>query len=397
MRHLSRIIHTVLSGPDRMLPRARLWARPLRIHLAINDYCNIRCPHCLRHTPSVPVNRGGLSVADLRRLVPWFRSAHFVALAGLGEPFIQKDLFDVIGMIHAEGAAVSIITNGTLLDEKAARKLVGHKLTVVNFSIDAGTREVFNRVRLGADFDKVVANIDRLVELKRRLNVPFPVMAINMTLMRDTLAEIEAVIDLAARWDIHLINAQTVMSLKDTPDRSQDVTNLEAQEALARAEPYARRAWVEIRYLPLSSDFETLAKDEEQGDLYAPGYRYRKTARKQPGVKGFYCPSLWNQMYVGVDGHMMYCCMADAELRERFGPIGRIQDADPGDLWNHEKVVNLRRSLLQGNPPEECRKCYALEQFGRRKTASMWRTEFTSLKGTFYRKPEDATEDGDEA
>ena len=66
--HLSRITHVLLSGPDRILPRARLWARPLRMQIAINDYCNLRCPHCLREVPSIKVDQNRLGVEDLRPL-----------------------------------------------------------------------------------------------------------------------------------------------------------------------------------------------------------------------------------------------------------------------------------------------------------------------------------------
>jgi MoaA/NifB/PqqE/SkfB family radical SAM enzyme len=380
LSHSQRFLHTLLSAPDRLAPLARLWARPLRIHLAINDVCNIRCPHCLRYAPSVKVNRGSLALGDLRRLAPWFRSAHTVALAGLGEPFLQKDLFDIIKFIESHGPTISVITNATLLDEAAAQRLVGTRLLLLNLSIDAGTREVFEKVRLGAKFDEVTANLDRLVEMKRQRNTPFPVLAINMTLMKDTLGEVEAVIALAKRWEVPLITAQTVMFAPDAPDRSQSVTNQEAQAALARAADHARAAGVEIRYVPLSSDFATLSLDEVRGDLYAPSYAAHKHSKSSGGANRFFCPNIWSQMWVDTTGEMMYCCMANQEFQDKFGPIGKIQDNDPATLWNHPKLVALRRSHVQGCPPEECRKCYALERHGRGKTWSALCADFASLK-----------------
>jgi molybdenum cofactor biosynthesis enzyme MoaA len=378
--HFQRIIHTLLSGPDRLIPRTQLWARPLRIHIAINDVCNIRCPHCLRYGPSVQVNRGGLALGDLRRLAPWFRSAHVVALAGLGEPFLQKDLFDIVKFIELHGPTISIITNATLLDEAAAQRLVGTRFLILNLSIDAGTREVFEKVRLGAKFDEVMANVDRLVEMKRRLNAVFPVLSINMTLMKDTLGEVEAVVDFARRWQAPVITAQTVMFTPDSPNRSQAVTNREAQAALSRAEAYARAAGVEIRYVPLSSDFETLARDEAQGDLYAPTYATHKHSKITGGSNRFFCPNIWTQMWVDTTGEMMYCCMANQEFQDKYGPIGRIQDADPATLWNHPKMLSLRRSHVEGRPHEECRKCYVLEQHGRGKAWATWRADLAALK-----------------
>ena len=375
--HRSRICHVIQSGPDRLVPRARVGARPLRIHIAVNDYCNIRCPHCLRETPGVKVNQNCLGVGDLKRLAPWFKSAMTVALAGLGEPFIQKDIFEIVDLVHSYGAAVSLITNGTLLDEATARRIVGPHPTLLNLSIDAGTPEVFEKVRLGAKFKEVVENVDRLVAVKREAKATFPVMTINMTLMRDTLNEVEPVLALARRWGICHLTAQTVMFASEEVDRSQAVTNRQAQEALARAEPSARATGIEIRYVPLASDFEGLARDEAEGDLFPPSYPYQHRKKRVPGSRRFYCPNLWHQMVIDVFGNMDYCCMAD------FGKVGNIRDLDPADLWNHPNMTALRRRLVRGDPPPECRKCYALEDFGRRKMLGMWRAEFGPLRQMF--------------
>ncbi|HNY27143.1 MAG TPA: radical SAM/SPASM domain-containing protein [Candidatus Sumerlaeota bacterium] len=374
-RHLLRYVNAVLSGADRLLPTARLWARPLRMHLAINDFCNLRCPHCLREAPSIKVNQNRLTVGDLKLLAPWFRSASFVALAGLGEPFLQNDLFEMIELVQAHGATPSIITNATLLDEAACRRLVGPRGLLVNLSIDAGTPEIFEKVRLGARFSQVVENIDRLVALRRQSGHPFPVLSINMTLLRDTLTEIPAVVELARRWDIHHIVAQTVCFVPGQDTRGQEVSNREAQAALAQAAACAARAGVEIRYVPLASDYETLVRDEQQPQAYPPSYPYHTVPKSvSGGTQRFSCPNLWHQFFVDVFGNMTYCCMAD------FGILGNIRQSPPEQLWNHPDMVALRKRLLEGNPPPECRRCYALEQWGRGKMWQAWKAEFGPLK-----------------
>ncbi len=374
LKHLLRYANAALSGADRLWPTARLWARPLRMHLAINDFCNLRCPHCLREAPSIKVNQNRLTVEDLRRLAPWFRSSSFVALAGLGEPFLQNDLFDIVELVQAYGATPSIITNATLLDEKACGRLVGPHGLLVNLSIDAGTPEIFEKVRLGARFSQVVENIDRLVALRNQTGHPFPVLSINMTLMRDTLGEIPSVIALARRWGIHHIVAQTVCFVPGQETRDQEISNLEAQQALAQAAPLAAQAGVEIRYVPLASDYETLMRDEQQEQAYQPSYPYHAVPKSAPGgAQRFYCPNLWHQFFVDVFGNMTYCCMAD------FGILGNIRQSPPEQLWNHPDMVALRRRLLRGDPPAECRRCYALEQWGRSKMWQAWKAEFGPL------------------
>lgn len=373
-RHFHRIWNTALTGPDRLLPRTRLWARPMRIHISVNDFCNLRCPHCLRHVPSVKVDQNRLHLSDLERIAPWFRSALFVAFAGLGEPFLQDDLLDMVDLVHRQGATASIITNATRLDETVADRLCSEKPTILNLSIDAATPEVFEKVRLGARFHEVAANIDRIADTKRRRRSTFPILSINMTLMRDTLAEIEGVVDLADRWGASEVVAQTIIYHPETADRSQKVSNREAQEALRRAHSHAERVGVAIRYLPAGEDFQTVARDAEAGYDYGPDTAYHHRDKALIGEKRFFCPNLWHQMNIDVFGRMMFCCMAD------FGFLGDIHDTAPERLWNHPDMVALRRRILRGDMPEDCLRCFASEHYGRRKMLRLWIDDMKSLK-----------------
>ena len=358
-----------------MMPLSRMLARPLRIDISILDYCNLHCPHCGRQASNIEVDRNFLLAKDLERIAPWFKQAMYVTLVGWGEPFMNKDLFRIIDLIQSNGATVSLISNGTLIDEKAARQIIGPRPLLLNLSIDAGSPEIFEKVRAGARFDQVVANIDRLVALKKQAGAIFPIININMTLMKDTLGEIRKVIDLAKRWEGAVVRTQTILFFEDSADRSQAVTNLEAQKALADAEPYARELGIELRYAPLGSDFETLQDDEKQGDVFAPSYEGHHHGKAGSSKNRFFCSNLWHHLDIDVFGNVGYCCMADFGMPK----LGNIRDMDPGKLWNHPDMANLRSRIAHGDPPKECLKCWALEQFGRRKAFNTWRAEFKNL------------------
>lgn len=148
---------------------------------------------------------------------------------------------------------------------------------------------------------------------------------------------------------------------------------------MAEAEPLAKELGIALRYVPLSSDYDSLMRDQEEDDLFAPTYPYQK--RRKAGVTGrFFCPILWHQLFIDVTGEMMYCCIADQEFHEAFGDLGRIQDHAPAALWNHPKVVALRKRLAAGDPPKECRACYALENHTRRQAWDAWRSDFEAFK-----------------
>ncbi len=66
-------------------------------------------------------------------------------------------------------AEVGVISNGSLIDEQVARAVIEAGLDAINISVDASGREVFERTRVGLKYDTVIANIERLVRMRKEL------------------------------------------------------------------------------------------------------------------------------------------------------------------------------------------------------------------------------------
>ena len=62
-----------------------------------------------------------------------------------------------------------MISNGSLITEKIARGMIEAGLDAINISVDAGGKEVFEPTRIGLNYDKVIANIERLVRIRAEL------------------------------------------------------------------------------------------------------------------------------------------------------------------------------------------------------------------------------------
>jgi radical SAM protein with 4Fe4S-binding SPASM domain len=59
-----------------------------------------------------------------------------------------------------------MISNGSLITEEVARGMIDAGLDAINISVDASGKEVFESTRIGLKYDKVIANIERLVRLR---------------------------------------------------------------------------------------------------------------------------------------------------------------------------------------------------------------------------------------
>src|SRR5262249_22193742 len=93
-----------------------------------------------------------------------------VRVHNYGEPFINRQLVEKVRYAKEKGIReVGMISNGSLITEQVARRMIEAGLDPINISVDASGKEVFESTRIGLTYDKVIANIERLVRLRSEL------------------------------------------------------------------------------------------------------------------------------------------------------------------------------------------------------------------------------------
>jgi radical SAM protein with 4Fe4S-binding SPASM domain len=82
---------------------------------------------------------------------------------GFGEPMIHPQFFEMMEYLKEKGIMWSVATNGTFLSSENNRKLLELGAKTVRISIDAGYKEQYERIRVGADFLSVMSGIEDLI------------------------------------------------------------------------------------------------------------------------------------------------------------------------------------------------------------------------------------------
>jgi len=82
---------------------------------------------------------------------------------------------------------------------------------------------------------------------------------------------------------------------------------------------------------------------------------YQKTVKKYSNTA---CKKLWNHFYVGPDGNVNPCCIAD----HRF-PLGNIDELD-ADSTTSDRANQIRLNMTQGYRDRACATCYEKEDSG---------------------------------
>jgi len=139
---------------------------PLMVVLSYVYACNSRCPNCPYNNSTIRSQHKGNAYMPTRTFRTIAEQAGkygaFLRLSGGGEPLLHEDIHKHVNFAKAQGCKVGIITNGS----KDVSKLV-NLADVLEFSVDAGTKEEYEKVRPGLDWDYLNENV-RDALLRRR-------------------------------------------------------------------------------------------------------------------------------------------------------------------------------------------------------------------------------------
>ncbi len=159
---------------------------PTYVMFDVTNVCNARCIHCpqsLREPdgslPAFLRDREHLALETFRRVIDECarHEVHFVRITADGEPLVHPDLFAMLEHARDRGVGpVGLTTNGSLLDERRAERLLAAGVGLVDFSLDAATPETFRRVRVGLDFARTLRNVERFLALRDAARAPVRVV-----------------------------------------------------------------------------------------------------------------------------------------------------------------------------------------------------------------------------
>src|SRR5262249_30356367 len=145
--------------------KERVNALPVEYIVETTAKCNLYCPMCPRETHKQP--KEDMTDDIFERLVQGARhTGEHMMLIGLGEPFMDRKIFDRIEYCERHGVSTLLSTNGTFLAEKYATRLLDSPLAHMTLSFDGATKETFEHYRKGARFEKVRENFVRFAQMK---------------------------------------------------------------------------------------------------------------------------------------------------------------------------------------------------------------------------------------
>jgi radical SAM protein with 4Fe4S-binding SPASM domain len=295
---------------------------PNHVQIEITSRCNILCYMCPRETLGFKNrNLPDISLEAFKTIIDKLPDGiKVVSLHGLGEPLINKGIFEMIKYARNR-FGVLLVTNGTILDEIKVNKLFESPPSEMIISIDSPYKAEYEAIRRGANFNTVVKNIE-LIEKTRKEKAPNLRFSLQMTVSESNFNQIQDMIKLCRNLGVENLSLIGIHTYKND------------------------------KIIDEFKDYETKLKairdcaDSNNINLFLINMEH------QP--KQSLCNRSYNTLFINSDGFVNPCCIHETTERQI---IGNILESSFERIWNGNSMKKFRRNLESENKPLMCSKC----------------------------------------
>jgi len=355
--------------------RATFSAYPGFITVAGTSRCNIRCEFCINQWDALPdgSNRPHMKAEHVQAIVsevfPYIRK---LALSVSGEPLYDPHFQELLDAARKYGVFVEFTTNAMLVSKPGMLDRILQGVGRVNISMDGATPATYERLRTGSKFDKVCENVRLLTEGRARRGQRTPEYNIRYILMKDTIDELPAMVDLAKDLGVdHLYTNHIQVFMEELKDQSLLAHKARANDAFAEAR---RRAAARDMVVVLPEDFDLSAPEPPPEPMAAPGATVAdvegqawagtgaveraapRPAELPPAAYTGRCPYLWDQAFFEADGSVFPCCNSGGVA---MGHLDRAPDF--WSIWTGKTYDHMRATVYSPQCHDICVNCYLRE------------------------------------
>ncbi len=321
------------SAAGRYLVRmsgGRIPRYPVFLEIEVTTRCNLKCLIC-EHTYWKEPSRD-MSLEQFRSIVDQFRPLCWIGLTGIGESFINPAFLKMLEYVKRRKVFVELYDTFYFIDRRTASKLIDLKVDKMFVSLDAATKETYERIRCGSDFERVIGNIRTLLELKKERGARYPELAFHFIANRLNYREIPDYVDL-------------IISLcGETPVRAQFTRMLHNFRE------------TENLFIEIPPEIIAEAKRRARGTPVTLIWNEDVPAVKPPISQ---CTA-WTMPFIFVTGEVINCCAsneANARNFQKKHGFGNVFEQRFREIWNSKGYRDFRNRVLSGRVPAACIDC----------------------------------------
>lgn len=322
---------------------------PRALYLETTNRCDSECQTCIRTFNTLEPPKD-LTLAEVQQIVEQCPVLERVVLHGIGEPLLNKQIFDIVAYLKGRGVTVLFNSDAISLTPRRAGQLIDSGLDEYRVSMDAATRDTYKKIRGVDQFERVTRNVGTLLALQRQRGSHTPRVSLWFTTLQANLHELPAFIHMAAQLGVPEVHAQRlVFNGYGLAVREQSLHQRleEHQEQVVReAETLAQQYGIVFKASGATTPLQS---------LHGPGSAPRPWAG---------CQRPWTLSYVTANGNVLPCCISPwTTTSYRNLVLGNALTTGFAQIWNGERYQQFRRAFESDVAPDPCRGCGSLWSF----------------------------------
>jgi len=325
-------------------------AMPVHLTLETTLNCNLRCIMCQNHRNEEERRRINAinSVMPLELFERVIEDAspelREVCLTVSGEPLMSPNLSKIIDILKNHSIKLELITNFTLMNDGLMEKMI-KILSNLQVSFDGASKNTFEKIRRGSNFETVIKNIKRFNDARRQLKeTESPKLFFDIVLMRSNIEELPGIIELAKELEVDNVNCSHVIIF----ERALEGESLFRHKALANE--------FILKARQKANQLGVLFNMPEPFQIGLINSKLKLTKREAVSAEPRFCDFLWKKSYIGFNGDVTPCCVQKRPV------MGNIYQQSLEGIWNGEMYREMRRRLNSPEPFECCKYCYIYPQ-----------------------------------
>jgi MoaA/NifB/PqqE/SkfB family radical SAM enzyme/Flp pilus assembly protein TadD len=336
--HHPFVHNTILNEIEIIQKKTVIKSKVKRLWVTLTSRCNIRCRTCgLWSTPwDIPRK----TVDEVIALYPYLER-----LVWLGGEVFLCEYFDEMfeKALAFPQLQQQIITNGVILNQRWIERIIQAKNTELTFSVDGVTKEVYEHIRVGAKFEKLISNIKLANEIKQKSCSKTP-MRMNAVIMKSNYHQLEDFVELAKNLGFCQLS---IMALHFDHDPEENIlyshVNPKILEYITNAIPRMRQK-AKLHNIDLDillPTLDTSKKSEEDRQS-------RPVAPSPVAQEVLHCKMPWKYMFICDKGttYLTGSCVK---------PIGNIYKNSLDEIWNSPEAQVYRENMLKNQFNDICR------------------------------------------
>jgi len=319
------------------------FGNPISISIEPTNQCNLQCPEC-------PTGQHGLTrlsgSIDTERFKSYLdqvgKKLLYLVLYFQGEPYLNKQLFDLIAYAKSKNIFVWTSTNGHFLSEKNIRQTIHSRLDKLVISLDGVDQQTYSQYRIGGDYEKVVQGIKEFVRIKKEMGVTHPTLEIQFLVLKPNQHQIKEIKELGRSLGVD----RTVLKTAQFYDFKHGNPLMPDEGRWSRYRKKSQvsrfKSQVGVGHAPPVRNSSS-PPDSYRDHQFIPKNRLWNR-----------CFRMWSGCVITWDGRVVPCCFD----KDSTYCLGDLNKESFEEIWRGEKYKEFRKNILKNRKSIDiCRNC----------------------------------------